>query len=601
MRTNFFVAIIAFGCLHLGTSAHANDKLIEMSKNPADWVMPLGNYAGHRYSELGQVNKENAHDLQVAWMFSTGVLRGHEGGPLKVGNMLYFVTPFPNKVYALDLNEDGKIVWKYEPKPDPETIPVMCCDTVNRGLAYSDGVLFLHRADAHVEALNAQTGDVIWSVKNGDFKRGETGTAAPLVVNDKVLVGISGGEFAVDCHLTALDKETGKRVWRAYTNGSDDRILFDPKKTTVLGKPVGKDSSLTSWAKDDGTHGGGCAWGWITYDPDLNLIYYGTGNPAPWNSFQRPGDNKWTNSIIARDADTGVARWVYQVTPHDQWSYDATAENVLVDRKIDGVERKVLQHFDRNGFVYVLDRKTGELISAEKFDPSINWATTIDMDPSSKSYGRPIVDPKRSPEVTGIDKNSKAICPSQIGAKGPSPVSWHRDQKQFVASTNHICMDFEPFPVNYKAGQPYVGATLASYPAPASHGGMGNVIGWDPKKETITWREPQQFAAYSGVLVTKGDVAFYGTLEGFFKVVRVSDGEELYSFKTGTGIVGDPMTFTHQGKQYVAILAGAGGLAAIGLAAGLPDPNAGLSPVGGYCGVRCYIDLGGTLYVFALP
>ena len=595
MRTKSFAAALAIMGLFAGAGAQANDKLIEMSKNPADWVMPLGNYAGHRYSELSQINTYNADELRVAWTFSTGVLRGHEGGPLKVGNMLYFVTPFPNHVYGLDLIDGGKIAWKYKPEQNHDVVSVMCCDTVNRGLAYSDGVLFLQRADTHVVALNAETGEEIWSVKNGDFKRGETGTSAPLVVKDKVIVGISGGEYGSDCHLTALDKKTGKRVWRAYTNGDDGRILFDAKKTTVLGKPVGKNSSPNSWKDDHISHGGGCAWGWLTYDSELNLIYYGTGNPAPWNSTQRPGDNKWTNSVIARDADTGVARWVYQVTPHDQWSYDATSENILIDMEIDGVERKVLQHFDANGFVYVIDRETGVLISAEKFDPSVNWATGIDLDSASETYGRPVVDPKKSPEVTGIDKNSKGICPTHIGAKGPAPVSWHRGQRQFVVTTSHICMDYEPFEVTYKAGQPYGGAMPTHYPAPMSHGGMGNVIGWTPTEKKVTWTVPQRYSAYSGVLTTKGDVAFYGTPDGYFKAVRVSDGEELYSFKAGSGIIGDPMTFTHRGKQYVAVLAGIGGWVGIGIAAGLSDPS-------GWCqGLSCDVNLGGQLYVFALP
>ena len=222
-------------------AANANEELIKMSQNPKDWVMPTGNYANHRYSQLNQITSENAAKLQVAWTFSTGVLRGHEGGPLVIGNVMYVHGPFPNPVFALDLNNDGKILWKYDPKQDPNVIPVMCCDTVNRGLAYGDGKIFLYQADTTLVALDAKTGKVVWSAKNGDPSKGETGTSAPMVIKDKVFVGISGGEFAVRGSMTAYDMKTGKQAWRAYSVGPDSEMLIDPQKTTELGKPVGRD------------------------------------------------------------------------------------------------------------------------------------------------------------------------------------------------------------------------------------------------------------------------------------------------------------------------------------------------------------------------
>ena len=231
-------------------SAYANDDLIKMSQNANDWVMPSRTYDGQRYSPLKQINTANVGKLQAAWSFSTGVLRGHEGAPLVIGNVMYVHAPFPNTVFALDLDHDGKILWKYEPKQDPNVIPVMCCDTVNRGLSYVDGKIFLHQADTTLVALDAKTGQVVWSVKNGDPSKGETGTSAPLVIKDKVLVGISGGEFGVQCSVTAYDTKDGKRVWRAYSEGPDNEILVDPDKTTDLGKPVGKDSSLKTWEGD---------------------------------------------------------------------------------------------------------------------------------------------------------------------------------------------------------------------------------------------------------------------------------------------------------------------------------------------------------------
>jgi len=299
-------------------AASANEELIKLSKDPNQWAMPAGDYANTRYSALNQINKENAKNLRPLWTFSTGVLRGHEGGPLVIGDVMYIHAPFPNTVFALDLNKNGQILWKYEPKQDPTVIPVMCCDTVNRGVAYGDGKIILHQADTTLVALDAKTGNVVWSVKNGDPKKGETGTSAPLVVKDKVLVGISGGEFGVQAHVTAYNLKDGSKAWRAYSVGPDDQLLFDAS-TTELGKPAGKDSSLKTWQGDQWKIGGGGTWGWISYDPQLNLVYYGSGNPSTWNPVQRPGDNKWSMTIFARNPDTGVAKWVFQMTPHEEW------------------------------------------------------------------------------------------------------------------------------------------------------------------------------------------------------------------------------------------------------------------------------------------
>ena len=315
MRKVLSAACLGVMAAFAAGAAYGNDELIKMGQNPKDWVQPAGDYANTRYSKLNQINASNVGKLQVAWSFSTGVLRGHEGGPLIIGNMMYVHTPFPNKVYALDLSQENKIVWKYEPKQDPNVIPVMCCDTVNRGVAYGDGKIFLHQADTTLVALDAKTGQVAWSVKNGDPGKGGTGTSAPLVVKDKVLIGISGGEFGVQCHVTAYDLKSGKQVWRAFSEGPDDQIMVDPEKTTDLGKPVGKDSSIKTWQGDQWKIGGGCTWGWLSYDPSLNLVYYGSGNPSTWNPKQRPGDNKWSMTIFARDADSGSAKWVYQMTP----------------------------------------------------------------------------------------------------------------------------------------------------------------------------------------------------------------------------------------------------------------------------------------------
>jgi PQQ-dependent dehydrogenase (methanol/ethanol family) len=580
--------------------AYANDELIKMSQNPKDWVQPAGDYANTRYSKLNQINASNVGKLQVAWSFSTGVLRGHEGGPLIIGNMMYVHTPFPNKVYALDLSQENKIVWKYEPKQDPNVIPVMCCDTVNRGVAYGDGKIFLHQADTTLVALDAKTGKVEWSVKNGDPGKGATGTSSPLVVKDKVLIGISGGEFGVQCHVTAYDLKSGKQVWRAFSEGPDDQIMVDPEKTTDLGKPVGKDSSIKTWQGDQWKIGGGCTWGWLSYDPSLNLVYYGSGNPSTWNPKQRPGDNKWSMTIFARNPDTGMARWVYQMTPHDEWDYDGVNEMILSDQQINGQERKLLTHFDRNGLAYTMDRATGELLVAEKYDPKVNWTSGVDMNKSSPTYGRPKVLDQFSTEKGGEDKNTKGICPAALGTKDQQPAAYSPDTQLFYVPTNHVCMDYEPFKVSYTAGQPYVGATLSMYP-PQGESHMGNFIAWDGKTGKIVWSLPEQFSVWSGALATAGGVVFYGTLEGYLKAVDAKTGKELYKFKTPSGIIGNVTTYEHGGRQFVAVLSGVGGWAGIGLAAGLTDPTAGLGAVGGYAALSNYTALGGTLTVFALP
>jgi PQQ-dependent dehydrogenase (methanol/ethanol family) len=591
-------AVAMVACL--GAPAMANDDLTGLASDPKNWAMPTGDYWNQRYSKLNQITADNVGKLQVAWTFSTGVLRGHEGNPLVIGDMMYVHTPFPNIVYALNLADGGSIAWKYEPKQDPNVIPVMCCDTVNRGVAYGDGKIILHQADTTVVALDAKTGQVVWQAKNGDPSQGSTGTSAPMIVKDKVYIGISGGEFGVRGSLTAYNLADGKQAWRAYSMGPDADTLMSPE-TTHLGKPVGADSGIKTWEGDQWKIGGGTTWGWYSYDKDLNLIYYGTGNPSTWNPKQRPGDNRWSMTIFARDADTGMAKWAYQMTPHDEWDYDGINEMILADIKVKGQDRKALVHFDRNGLAYTLDRATGELLVAQNYDPKVNWHSGVDMDPNSATYGRPAVVAKYSTDQNGEDVNTTGVCPAALGTKDQQPAAFSPDTGLFYVPTNHVCMDYEPFRVSYTAGQPYVGATLSMYPAPDSHGGMGNFIAWDAGEGKIVWSNPEQFSAWGGALATAGGVVFYGTLEGYLKAVDAKTGKELYKFKTPSGIIGNVMTYEHGGKQHVAVLSGVGGWAGIGLAAGLTDPQAGLGAVGGYAGLSKYTALGGQLTVFKLP
>ena len=578
-------------------SAFANQDLATLIADPNNWAMQAGDFANHRYSPLQQINASNVNKLQVAWMFSTGVLRGHEGSPLVVGDTMYLVTPFPNNVFALDLGTQ-KIKWKYAPKQDPAVIPQMCCDTVNRGLAYAEGKIFLQQADSMLVALDASSGKVKWSVKNGDPKVGAVNTNAPHVFKDKVITGISGGEWGVRGYISAYDINTGELVWRGYSTGPDNEMLIDPSSTTTWANgavtPVGANSSLKTWQADQWKIGGGTTWGWYSYDPALNLVYYGTGNPSTWNPAQRPGDNKWSMSIWARDVDTGKVKWVYQMTPYDEWDFDGINEMVLADISVKGQDRKVLVHFDRNGFGYTLDRVTGELLVAQKYDPAVNWATKVDM-----TTGRPQVVSKYSTAQNGPEVDTKGVCPAALGSKDQQPAAFNPKTKLFYVPTNHVCMNYEPFAVEYVAGQPYVGATLSMFPAPGGSN-MGNFIAWDAGKGQIVWSKPEKFSVWSGALATAGDVVFYGTLEGYLKAVDLN-GKELWRFKTPSGIIGNVFTYVYQGKQYVGVFSGIGGWAGIGMAAGLEKDQDGLGAVGGYKELRDYTDLGGVLTVFTLP
>jgi len=570
----------------------ADDTLVNMSQDPAQWVMPGGDYGVNRFSKLDQINTTNVQDLRVAWTMSTGTLRGQEGQPLVVGDMMYFESSYPNYIYAINLNNIGQMVWKYTPTQDNFAPSIACCDLVNRGLAYADGKILADTLDGQVLALDAKTGALLWKAKNVDPELGQSMTSAPLVVHGHVMVGVSGGEYGVRGYLTAYDLQTGQSQWRAYSTGPDESMLIDPDKTIdgATQQPVGVDSSLKTWKGDEWKLGGGTTWGWYSYDPTLNLLYYGTGNPGTWDPTQRPGDNKWAMTIFARNPDTGRAAWVYQMTPHDGWDYDGVNENILADLTVDGQTMPGLVHFDRNGFAYVLDRRNGKLLAAHKYDPTVNWASTIDM-----QTGRPQVNPDK---MTRVGINVKGICPASEGDKDQQPVSFDPQTNLFYAPLNHICMDYQAFAVKYKAGFPYVGAIVNMYPA--SGGNRGRFIAFDPLTGNTRWEIADTFQDWGGALTTAGGVAFYGTLDGWFRAVDANTGKILYQFHAPSGIIGNPITFMHDGKQYVAVLTGVGGWAAIGLAAGLTNPTAGLGAVGLTSSLNDRTNLGGTLMVFSL-
>ncbi len=612
LKTQLVTASLALG---ISSAVTANDELIKLQENPNYWVMPAGNYNGTRFSKLDQINNKNAHQLQAAWTFSTGVLRGHEGGPLVLppsatgldGDTLYIHAAFPNNTFAIDL-DTLEVVWEYVPVQDyNETVPVMCCDTVNRGLAYGNGKILLQQADTTLVALNAKTGEKVWSTKNGDPKLGQTNTNAPHVMKDKVITGMSGAEFGVRCWIAAYDLNDGHLVWKGYSMGPDSDILVDGNKTTSMLKPVGKDSSLKTWKGDQWKIGGGSVWGWWPFDPDLNSLFYGSGNPSTWDPVVRPGDNKYSMTMWRRDVDTGMAYWVYQMTPHDEWDYDGINEMILVDMKVKGKDRKALVHFDRNGFAYTMDRVTGELLVAEKYDPAVNWATHVDM-----KTGRPQKVLRYSTHHNGEDVNTTNICPAALGSKDQQPAAYSPRTGLFYVPTNHVCMDYEPVSGGtYIAGQPYVNAVLNMFPAgrvcpdcPNNNeekNNLGNFIAWDASVGKIVWSIPERFSVWSGALATAGDVVFYGNLEGYLKAIDAKSGKLLWKFKTPSGIIGNTHTWMHKGKQYVGVLSGVGGWAGIGMAAGLINDTDGLGAVGAYKGLNSFTRLGGVLSVFSLP
>ncbi|WP_352734666.1 methanol/ethanol family PQQ-dependent dehydrogenase [Mesorhizobium sp. M0276] len=558
------------------------------------WTMPAKNYASTRYSDLAEISESNVKNLQVAFTFSTGVNKGQEAAPLVVGNTMYIVTPFPNIVYALDLSKpSAPMKWKYEPNPEPAAQGVACCDVVNRGAAFADGRIFFNTLDGHTIALDAGSGKPIWNTQIGNINIGETITMAPLVVKGKVLVGNSGGEMGVRGWVKALDAADGHVVWTAYSTGPDKDVLIGPDFKPHYDTDKGKDLGVTTWPPEAWKIGGGNMWGWISYDPDLNLFFHGTGNPGPWNPDLRPGDNKWTAGIFARDPDTGAAKWFYQWTPHDLHDYDGINEQVLLDMNWQGQPRKVLVRPERNGYVYVLDRTTGEVLSAQPFGP-VNSSKGVDL-----KTGRLVVDPDKK---TGTGKVVRDICPTAAGLKDWQPSAFSPRTGLLYIPHNNLCMDEEGVEVNYIAGTPYVGMNVRMIPGPG--GNRGAFTAWDVATAKPVWNLKENFPVWSGAVVTAGDVVFYGTMEGWFKAVSARTGEMLWKFKTSSGIIGQPITYRGpDGRQYVAILSGVGGWAGA-IVSGDLDPRDATAALGFANAMKDLKDVttpGGTLYVFRLP
>jgi len=521
------------------------------AQDDGQWPMPAKDYASTRYSKLTAITPQNAPGLHPVWTFSTGVLGGHEGQPLVVGDTMYVVTPWPNVLYAFDLTKEGyPLRWKYRPEVSANAIGVSCCDTVNRGAFYVDGKIIYNLLDGHTVAVDAKSGRQLWKTQVADVSGGETVTMAPLVVKERVLVGASGGEFGIYGWVKALDLKSGAIVWTARNIGPDADMLAKPGDFKAP-YDSGADLGTHSWAEDTWRTGGAPVWGWMSYDPELDLVYYGTGNASPYNAEQRLGDNKWTASVLARRPADGSLVWAYQFTPHDNWDYDAAGAMVLADLQIGGKPIKALVHFDKNGFAYTLDRATGRLLLAQPF-ANVTWAKSIDL-----ATGRPVLDPSKQ---TGASRGSvKGICPSLEGGVSPSsPPAYSPRTHLFYSSTNNLCMDYASARASHLRGTPFMGINSPYSAGPG--GNLGTFMAWDAATGKKVWENKETYPNWSGALVTAGDVAFYGTLDGWFKSVDARTGKVLSKFKVGSGVVGNPITYRGpDGKQYVAVYAGIGG------------------------------------------
>lgn len=595
LQRGFGAAVALFACASLAAPpAPLQPPAAAAPVEDGNWPMPAKNHASTRFSGLDEIRRENVSGLRPAFTFATGVARGQESAPLVVDGTLYFVTPYPNVLYALDLTRPGApIKWRYEPKPQASSQGQACCDSVNRGPTYAGGKLFFVTLDAHVVAVDARSGAGVWDVQLADYTKGETMTMAPLVVKDRVLVGNSGGEFGVRGWLKALDVNTGETKWTAYSTGPDADVRIGAEFAPFYETDKGADLGVHSWPADAWRQGGGAVWGWLSYDPDLDLVYYGTSNPGPWNDSVRAGDNKFTNGLFARRPGDGAARWFYQFSPHDLFDHDSVNENVLLDGPFAGRERKLLVRPERNGMLYVLDRTTGEVLAADPF-AYINATQGVDL-----KTGRPRYAHDKKPQNGKVVRD---ICPAAPGAKDWNPSAYSPQTGLLYIPHNNLCMDWEATPPSYIAGTPYIGAEVRYHAGPGGH--QGELSAWDVAARKKRWSVREPYPLWSGAAVTAGGLVFYGTLEGWFKALDADTGELLWQFKTDSGIIGQPTVFRGpDGHQYVAILSGIGGWAGSMVSNDLDPRDAtagnGWAAVTGPLKQR--VNKGGTLYVFGLP
>lgn len=611
------IALAAFG---YAAPAFANAEVEKRASDPNTWGAPGRDNALTRFSPLSDITTENIGKLNMIWSQGTGALRGHEGQPVVIEDvggkpMLFMVSGCPdmakcNIVQGLDLSDPDqpKQIWNYVKKTDrdPSAVPRACCDTVNRGPAYADGKVVFATLDGFVIALDAQTGKEAWVVKHAWPEKGETITNAPLIAENLVIIGFGGDEFAARGRVTAYNLADGKQVWSCHSTGSDKDVCLtkDTNKANPHYGTAGKDLGITTHVGEDWKIGGGAAWGWFSYDPELKMVYYSTGNPGLWSPAYRCAkkthdecntgewDNKWSMTIFARKVDTGEAVWAYQMTPFDQWDYDGVNENILIDMEVDGKMRKTLVHFDRNGFAYLMDRADGTLLRAHKY-VTTDWAEKVDM-----KTGRPVKVREHSPLERG---RNVAACPSAMGGKDQQPCAMDPNEPtKAYCPTNNWCMELEPQERTHtQQGTVYVFANVYMYPE--KPGVTGKFIKFDVVSGKKDWEIPDQYPNWGGALVTAGGLAFYGSLGGDFRAVDRNTGKVLWSRKLESGIIGNPVTYKVKGKQYVSILAGIGGWIGLPVTAGL-DLNDKFGAIGATAMTKAAnldkIPQGGTLYTF---
>ncbi len=526
---------------------------------------------GQRYSTLTTINDKNVGKMVPAWTYSFGgeKQRGQESQPL-VHNGKIFVTGSYSRAFALDA-KTGEEIWQYDHRLPEGILP--CCDVINRGGALYDNLFIFGTLDAQIVALNQETGKVVWKEKIDNFKDGYSNTAAPIIVKGKVITGVSGGEFGIIGRVEARDAKTGKVVW------------IRPTVEGHMGTLNGKDNGITgktnaTWPGDLWKTGGAATWNGGTYDPEVDLIFFGTGNPAPWNAHMRPGDNLYSTSTVAIDPDTGKIVWHYQFTPNDGWDYDGVNETVSFNK--DG--KKLAGHADRNGFFYVLDRTNGKLVNAFPFVNQIDWAKGVDI-----KSGRPIETGVRpgDPSKSADGKKGKQIfvAPSFLGGKNWMPMAYSKQTGLFYVPSNEWGMDLWNEPVTYKKGAAYLGAGFTIKPLNEDY--IGALRAFDPITGKKVWEVKNKAPLWGGVLSTAGNLVFTGTPEGYLKAFDSKTGKELWKFQTGSGVVSSPITWEENGEQFIAVASGWGG--AVPLWGG--DVAKSVK----------YLNQGGSLWVFKLP
>ena len=480
-----------------------------------------------RYSPLTQINDKNVQTLRPSWVLSLGDNRGQQTQPLIINGIMYATTH--NATYAIDA-KSGRQLWKTNIEYPADT--VTCCGITNRGAAWHEGVLYRVTLDNHIHAINPENGAIIWDVVAADVKLGFSMTSAPLIVNGTMITGIAGGEFGVRAFLDGWDPKTGEHLWRFYTVPEPSELGGD------------------TWQGDDWKRGGAPTWLIGSYDKELDLVYWGVGNAAPWNAAMHPGDNLYTESVIAIKPKTGELVWHYQFTPNDGFDYDGVNDPILADIEIDGKMRKIMMQANRNGYFYVLDRTNGELLKANQFVDKVTWADGIDM-----KTGRPIV-AERVKNMLETGETTE-IWPAAFGGKNLAPMAYSPTTGLAYANTFNVGWKYTPVEQEYKPGVFYIGM---SFEWLLPEGPKGFLRAIDPLTGKYKWQFPTEVPMNGGVLVTEGNVVFTGAQTGELYAFNAETGEKLWEFRTGSGIIAPPITYQIDGKQYIAVASGIGGV-----------------------------------------